>query len=110
MSDIFDDNKNWKQPRICQRVDCLEIFIPSVWNQRFCGRECTRLATNEKILKQYHERKNQDLRGRVCITRGCGTILSRYNPDTKCGLCQAKDLERKLIAWGWEIGEDDVLP
>lgn len=114
MSDFYDDHSDngqgWKQPRICQRVDCLVVFIPQVWNQRFHDRECTRLATNEKILKQYHERKNQDLKGRVCAARGCGTILSRYNSDTKCGSCQEKDLRRKLEAWGWDLDEDTMLP
>lgn len=91
--------------RECALEGCEETFTPKVHNQRFHSRECCRVYTNARILAQYHTKKNRVLEGRVCHTKGCGTLLSRYNDDDYCGVCQQKQFTKKLKAWGWAVDE-----
>jgi hypothetical protein len=45
-------------------------------------------------MKKYYETKSRKKGAvRVCTTPGCGTQLSRYNPEKICGKCQAEEKE-----------------
>lgn len=81
--------------RTCDYEDCGEEYEPKTHNQRYCTDECTRLATNKRIMEKYYEKKaiRSGVR-RVCVGRGCNTVLSRYNDGTECGLCAAKRREQ----------------
>ena len=94
--------------RVCALDGCGEEFKAVVHNQRFCSKNHCRLFTNKKILEQYHERKNRNMKNRVCSQKGCGTILSIYNNGTKCGVHERIDHISKLTRWGWQIGDDDI--
>lgn len=79
-----------KEAKVCAREECDVEFIPSVHNQRFCCKDCCKIHTNKRILAQYHERKNKKMKDRVCAHKGCGTILSRYNPEKYCSLHEGR--------------------
>lgn len=85
---------------ICANNGCEKEFEPKTHNMKYCSDVCCREATNEKIKKKYYEKKER-LAGkkRVCETKGCNTILSRYNPDDICAKCDAlkTEKENKLI-------------
>lgn len=66
---------------------CDEPFDRKTHNQRYCSAECCRLATNERIMERYYERRdNRRGRERVCGRTGCETKLSRYNDDDYCSV------------------------
>jgi len=88
---------------VCALEGCENEFDKKVHNQRFCSRECCRIYTNARILAQYHERKNKKMTGRVCKTKSCGTLLSRYNEEEYCASCLQKKFEEKLKSWGWGV-------
>ena len=84
------------EPKICANDDCLNLFVPKVHNAVYCCAECRKIVTNQKVLDKYHAnkaRKNQ--KNRICKTRGCSTILSRYNDSTVCGPCSINRLKNK---------------
>ena len=86
---------------ICAYNECKKQFTPKTHNQKYCSDECCRTATNEKLKEAYYERKAR-LQGkkRMCSTKGCSTILSRYNEGKVCGKCLAKiekDKQKELI-------------
>ena len=64
------------------------------------------MYTNARILAAYHEKKNRTMTGRVCKTRACKTILSRYNEDSHCASHQQEQQVEKLRGWGWECDEE----
>lgn len=75
----------------CDRPGCDEWFIKNKHNQRYHNNECTRLATNVKIMEKYYERRAQRL-GHTRMCRDCGTTkLSRYNDDQVCAACKTKN-------------------
>jgi hypothetical protein len=76
----------------CAFKDCNKEFSPKTHNQKYCSDECCRTATNIKIKERYYYNKER-LAGkkRVCQTRGCKTILSRYNELEVCGKCEAEE-------------------
>jgi hypothetical protein len=80
---------------ICAHDGCENEFEQKTHNMKYCSDECCRTATNLKIKQKYYEKKER-LAGkqRVCKTRGCTTRLSRYNPSSICGVCEAKDREK----------------
>lgn len=93
--------------RICAHTDCELPFHAKTHNQRYCSDECCRLATNKRIMERYYERKERRRGGRrVCSTRGCTTILNRYNDSEICALCLAKkdtqtrDFIQDLVGYG----------
>ena len=96
--------KEWLK---CALDECPEVFQKVVHNQRFHSQECTRIFTNRKILETYHQNKNKDLRGRVCSVGGCGTILSIYNPGTKCGVHEKNDLVSRFKNWELLVDNSD---
>lgn len=93
---------------VCAREGCENEFTKRVHNQRFCSRECCRIHTNARILAQYHQKKKRVMTGRVCKTKSCDTLLSRYNDDEFCAKCQQVKFEEKLKGWGWDL--DDGAP
>lgn len=76
---------------ICANDGCSEEFEKTTHNQKYCSDECCREATNKKIRQKYYDEKER-LSGkkRVCETRGCKNILSRYNDSKICNECYAK--------------------
>lgn len=89
------------KPRKCAYNKCGKSFKPKVHNAKYHSAECRRLATNEKILKKYHDDKAKRKRKRVCKTKGCTTVLSRYNLDSICESCKTNRLIDRLVGWGW---------
>ena len=80
---------------ICAHEGCENEFEAKTHNQKYCSDECCRTATNLKIKQKYYDKKER-LAGkkRTCKTRGCHTLLSRYNPTDVCGKCEAEERER----------------
>lgn len=80
---------------ICAYKKCKNKFEPKTHNQKYCSDECCRIATNEKLRKQYYDRKDR-LAGkkRICKTKGCTSELLRYNEGDICTLCIAKKAEK----------------
>jgi methylphosphotriester-DNA--protein-cysteine methyltransferase len=79
--------------RIC--LECGGAFTASKSNQIYCRAECTRIASNKKIIERYHASKAvKDNMGRRCTQ--CDAKLSRYNSDSICSPCEKgkKELER----------------
>jgi hypothetical protein len=85
---------------ICVYDKCNNEFEPKTHNQKYCSDECCSIATNEKLKKQYYEKKAR-LSGveRKCSTKGCNVILTRYNSTSVCNKCVGakKELERKSL-------------
>jgi hypothetical protein len=77
---------------ICANDGCVNEFIKTTHNQKYCSDECCRIATNKKIREKYYEEKNR-LAGkkRQCSNRGCKNQLSRYNENKICNECVAKE-------------------
>src|SRR5437016_6024527 len=96
----MDDNK---EERICRLESCGKSFLAKVHNQSFHEKECCRIFTNARILKQYHEKRKQKLEGRVCKTKNCNTLLSIYNDTPFCALCDHKQNIERWESWGWRI-------
>lgn len=82
---------------ICANEGCENNFEKVTYNQKYCSDECCREATSAKIRQKYLEKKAR-LAGekRVCSNRGCKTILVRYNEDTVCEYCRAKQRKKDL--------------
>lgn len=74
---------------ICARNGCDIEFAKTTHNQKYCSPPCTRLATNARIMENYHERAAIK-KGKKRTCRGCDTSLSRYNFDKYCSACQTK--------------------
>lgn len=72
----------------CEYILCDIVFTPTKHNQAYCRTEHGVLENNRKAMEKYHERKSATSKKRVCE---CGTILSRYNPESKCAACLDKD-------------------
>jgi hypothetical protein len=78
---------------ICARSGCDIVFERKTHNQKYHDDECCRLATNERIMEKYYERRDQRL-GKVRVCRDCrSTKLSRYNNSLVCSSC---DLKREI--------------
>jgi hypothetical protein len=89
--------------RTCQWQGCGEEFTATRANQVYCKAECTRKASNQKIIDRYHENKAIKARlDRVCDK--CGARLSRYNMDTTCSPCQQAKKEQDRIDFLRRIG------
>lgn len=89
----------------CALDECDNEFLKRVHNQRFCSRECCRVYTNARILAAYHAKKNKVTTGRVCKSRGCATLLSRYNEGDHCASCEKKQVRKRMESWGWELND-----
>lgn len=74
----------------CARVGCSEMFVKKTHNQLYHEDECTRIATNAKIMQKYYERRAQRL-GKTRMCKSCEvTKLSRYNDDQICSACKSE--------------------
>jgi hypothetical protein len=74
----------------CAYSECGVLFEPKTHNQRYHTSECCRMATNNRIMENYYERKaRRQGHIRVCATEGCTTKLSRYNDEKICAKCTA---------------------
>jgi methylphosphotriester-DNA--protein-cysteine methyltransferase len=94
--------------RVC--LECGEEFTASKSNQIYCKIQCTRIASNKKIIERYHAAKA--LKSNIARTCSeCKARLSRYNDDSICSPCEKGkkelgkiDLLRKL---GFEYISED---
>lgn len=92
---------------ICANDGCENEFEKITYNQKYCCDECCREATNAKIKKKYLEKKAR-LSGkkRICSSRGCKTVLVRYNEDDVCEYCRSKYRKKDLQELWRLIGHD----
>lgn len=75
---------------VCAYAECGVLFEPRTHNQRYHTSECCRMATNNRIMENYYEKKaRRQGHVRVCATEGCHTKLSRYNDEKVCAKCAA---------------------
>lgn len=83
----------------CENEGCEVDFAKRTHNQRYHDSECTRLATNKKIMVTYYDNQAR-LHGRTRYCATCQTTqLSRYNPETVCNSCSQKaEIERNESA------------
>jgi hypothetical protein len=73
--------------KVCANTQCEALFMPTRHNQKYCGKECCKLVTNAKIMKQYYEKKERK-QGKIRICQTCKvTRLSRYNENNICQSC-----------------------
>lgn len=72
-------------------AECGIEFEFKTHNQKYCTPECCRKSTNKKIMKKYYEKK-EILSGKKRLCK-CGAVLSRYNMEEECHLCQSKTTE-----------------
>ena len=84
---------------MCIRDRCDNEFEPKTHNQKYCSDECCRIATNEKLKEAYYEKKAR-LAGakRICKSKGCNVILSRYNESNICDKCVSSEREKERKA------------
>ena len=76
--------------KTCAREGCEIEFVPKTFNQIYHDSECCKIATNEKIMQQYHERRARKS-GKKFICVECKiTVLSRYNDSKVCAGCSSK--------------------
>ena len=84
----------------CAYEECSQEFDPKTHNQKYCSDECCRTATNQKLKDQYYEKKAR-LAGkkRICKSKGCTVVLSRYNETSICDKCKgaSKTAERNAL-------------
>lgn len=80
-------------------ASCGDEFQPRVHNAIYCSIDCRKIATNKKILQKYHDRKKAMGQKRVCETKGCGTILSRYNDTDTCEPCKSAEFSSREKTW-----------
>jgi hypothetical protein len=81
---------------ICSYENCENKFKPKTHNQKYCSDECCRIATNQKLKEAYYNKKAR-LAGvkRICKTKGCSVVLSRYNETMICDKCLGADKEKE---------------
>jgi hypothetical protein len=73
---------------ICARNGCDNEFAKKTHNQKYCTDECCRLATNERIMEKYYEKRDQR-QGKTRYCKVCETTrLSRYNDSQVCSPCK----------------------
>jgi hypothetical protein len=79
----------------CARAECDIVSTRKKHNQKYCSDECCRIATNQRIMERYYDRKAQQAGSeRYCIK--CEkTRLSRYNNSETCAACDG--LKQKQI-------------
>ena len=93
------DFKNYANP------DCLQSFMPKVYNAIYCGSTCRKIITNQKVLQRYYDKKARRNSRRVCDTLDCNTVLSRYNDEDICEQCKRERFIMRLVGWGWNEAE-----
>jgi hypothetical protein len=91
---------------ICGNKECAKEFEAKTHNQKYCGDECCRVATNRRIMEKYYEKKAiRNGAHRPC--KKCGNKLSRYNQGSLCSICEknsSSKLNSKILEMLDEIG------
>lgn len=88
--------------KICANDECKKIFTPKTYNGVYCSSECRKIVTNKKLLEKYYSDKSNRTKKRTCVTKGCTTILSRYNKEKICERCKRERFIARLVSWGWD--------
>ena len=88
--------------RTCKNLDCSKPFKAKSYNSIYCSAECRRIVTNAKLLSNYYEKKANINKKRICKTKSCETVLSRYNKETICEKCKRERYVQRLVGWGWD--------
>lgn len=90
------------EERICQNSDCGKQFIAKVYNTIYCSPDCRKVVTNKKLLDNYYRKKENKTKKRVCKTKDCKTVLSKYNDEEICEQCKNERYIQRLVGWGWD--------
>lgn len=90
------------EQRICSNQECLKPFVAKVYNTIYCSAECRKVVTNKKLLDNYHKKKENKTKKRVCETKDCSTVLSTYNQEDLCEACKVERYIKRLVSWGWD--------
>lgn len=72
---------------ICGNKECAKEFDAKTHNQKYCGDECCRIATNRRIMEKYYEKK-AIRNGAYRACKKCDAKLSRYNQGNLCSSCE----------------------
>jgi hypothetical protein len=72
---------------ICGNKECAKEFDAKTHNQKYCGDECCRIATNRRIMEKYYEKK-AIRNGAYRACKKCNAKLSRYNQNNLCSSCE----------------------
>lgn len=91
-----------EEKRLCANPECQQGFVAKVYNTIYCSSECRKKVTNKKLLENYHRKKDNKNKKRICITKDCNTILSRYNDEEICEHCKGERFIQRLVGWGWD--------
>lgn len=91
-----------EEERTCKNLDCSKPFKAKSYNSIYCSAECRRVVTNAKLLSNYYEKKANINKKRICKTKSCKTVLSRYNKENICEKCKRERYVQRLVGWGWE--------
>jgi len=75
-------------------LNCEEIFIPHRHNMLYCNPACCKIATNKKVIRRYHEKK-QKKNSSIRHCSECLTVLSKYNGNDRCYVCMRRVEEEK---------------
>ena len=59
-------------------------------------------SSNKNLLANYYEKKNNKNKKRVCKTKTCDIVLSRYNKESICERCKRERYVNRLVGWGWD--------
>lgn len=90
------------ETRICINEDCGKEFIAKVYNAIYCSVDCRKVVTNKKLLEKYYENKKNKTIKRICKTKNCTTVLSRYNKENICEHCKKERYIKRLVSWGYD--------
>lgn len=94
-----------EEKRQCANDTCRKDFYAKVYNATYCSSECRRIVTNKKLLEKYYENKKRATIKRICKTKSCKTVLSRYNKETICEQCKKERFIKRLVSWGYNEEE-----
>ena len=73
--------------------ECGVDFNFKTQNQKYCSPDCSRTATNKRIMEKYYEKKAR-LNGKTKYC-DCGARLSRYSTEVVCIICKEKNKVKK---------------
>lgn len=79
---------------ICAYAKCGKEFEKKTHNQKYHDNECCQLATREKAMAKYYDKKaRKQGQKRICAKPHCETQLSRYNESKFCAECNSREQE-----------------
>jgi predicted Ser/Thr protein kinase len=91
-----------EEHRVCANELCKKHFAAKVYNAIYCGTDCRRIVTNKKLLEKYYELKENKNKKRICKSKDCLTVLSRYNKEIICEQCKNERFIKRLVSWGYD--------